>query len=394
MRDVVVAGAAMTVFGRFPDQGLKSLAGEAVRDALADAGASPADVQSMYFANVAAGLLQGQESTRGQHTLRETGLAGVPLVNIENACASGSTAVHQAWLAVASGHVDVALAVGVEKLTHKDKTRAFNAMTSALDQDRLSEISQEIGASGDDRSIFMDVYARWATWYAERTGATVEDFARVAAKNHTHGALNPKAQYRTPMTMAQVLAGRPVSGPLTAPMCAPIGDGAAAVLLTTPDRARVWDADPVRVLGTTLGCGISGVYGELVPQTARRAYDMAGVDPTDIDVVECHDATAPAELIVSEELGLCAPGDGAKLLRSGETTLGGRVPINPSGGLESKGHPLGATGIAQLVELVDQLRDRCGARQVSNARIALAENAGGYLGPDAAIACITILGRI
>lgn len=394
MRDVVVAGAAMTAFGRFPDRGLKSLAGEAVRDVLADAGAPPADVQSVYFSNVAAGRLQGQESTRGQHTLRDTGLAGVPLVNVENACASGSTAVHQAWLAVASGHVDVALAVGVEKLTHDDKTRAFAAMTSALDQDRLSEIAKEIGGSGDDRSIFMDVYARWAAWYADRTGATAQDFARVAAKNHTHGALNPKAQYRTPMTVEQVLAGRPVCGPLTVPMCAPIGDGAAAVLLATPDRARALGADPVRLLATTVGCGIPGVYGELVPQTARRAYEMAGLEPTDINVVECHDATAPAELIVSEELGLCAPGDGPKLLRTGETTLGGRVPINPSGGLESKGHPLGATGIAQLVELADQLRHRCGARQVPGARFAIAENAGGYLGPDAAIAGITILGRI
>ncbi len=182
-----------------------------------------------------------------------------------------------------------------------------------------------------------------------------------------------------------------ISGPLTLPMCAPMSDGAAAAIVTTPELAARWAASPVRLAATIIGAGLPGTYGKLVPATARRAYEMAGVGPADLDVIECHDAAAPAELIVAEELDLCPPGHATKMLRAGDTTLGGRLPINPSGGLGSRGHPIGATGLAQVVELADQLRGRCGDRQVPNARVALAENAGGYIGPDAAVASITVL---
>ena len=391
MRDVVIAGVGMTPFGKFPDRSYASLVAEATRQALGDAGAPAGDVQFVYYSNTAAGLMTGQESVRGQHAVRGTGLEGVPLINVENACASGSTALNQAWLAVASGQVDVAIAIGAEKLTSPDKSKALAVMTSALDQDRLQEVRDDLGDAGTG-SVFMDIYARFATWYANRTDATPEDFAQIAVKNHAHGALNSKAQYGGQMTVEQVLSARPISGPLTLPMCAPMSDGAAATVVTTPQVAARWGAESVRLLATVIGAGTPGVYGELVPGTAHRAYEMAGLAPGDLDVVECHDAASPAELIVCEELDLCPPGEATKLLRTGATTLGGDLPINPSGGLESKGHPIGATGLAQVVELSDQLRGRCGSRQVPDARIALAENAGGYIGPDAAAASVTILG--
>lgn len=393
MRDVVVAGVGMTSFGKHPDRNVKSLVEEAVTEALNDAGGiGPGDIQMIYYSNVASGLLQGQESVRGQHALRGSRLLGVPLINVENACASGSTALNQAWLSVASGQTDMAIAIGAEKLSIKDKSRAFAAMSSALDQDRLDEIHSDLGDTGTG-SIFMDIYARWATWYMQRSDATAEDFANVSVKNHSHGLANPKAQYGARMTVHEVLSARQISGPLTVPMCAPMSDGAAAVIVTTPELAARHNTDAVRLLATVVSAGRDGVYGELVPSAAQRAYDMAGVGPQDIDVVECHDAAAPAELIVMEELGLCKPGEAPSLLRAGETTIGGGLPFNPSGGLQSKGHPLGATGLAHVVELVDQLRGRAGDRQVENVRLALAENAGGYIGPDAAVATVTILGR-
>lgn len=391
MRETVVAGVGMTRFGKHVDRTYASLVEESVSQALDDAGATPQEMQLVYYSNSGAGLMFGQESVRGQHAVRDSGLTGIPLINVENACASGSTALNQAWLAVASGQVEVAIAVGAEKLIHPDKQRALALMKSALDQDRLEEIAQDLGSAGSG-SIFMDVYARYAAWYMERSDATQADFAQVAVKNHAHGALNPKAQYGGRLTVEEVLAGRPVSGPLTVPMCAPMSDGSATAIVTTPETARKWGATAVRLLATVIETSHPGVYGELVPAAAARAYAMARVGPADVDVLECHDAASPAELIITEELGLCAPGDATKLLRTGETALGGRIPINPSGGLGSKGHPIGATGLAQVVELADQLRDRCGDRQVPGARVGLAENAGGYTGPDAAVATVTILG--
>jgi acetyl-CoA acetyltransferase len=394
LRTVVVAGVGMTAFGKFLDRSVKSLVAESVQAAIKDSemGDSDKGIDTIYYANTASGILQGQHSVRGQHAMREAGLNGIPLINIENACASGSTALNQAWLSVASGYVDVALAVGAEKLYHTDRRLSFAAMGSALDQDRLDEIFAELGADGSDSSAFMDVYAKAATEYMERTGATQEDFARVAVKNHDHGALNPKAQYRKRFTLEEVMTARAISGPLTLPMCSPIGDGSAAVIVTTPEIAARWGAEAVTVLATMTGSSKPGVGGELVAGVAKRAYDWAGIGPADVDLLECHDATSPAELIVLEELGLAAPGGAVAMIRNGDTSIGGRLPVNTSGGLESKGHPIGASGLAQIVELTEQLRGRCHDRQVAGARIAMAENAGGYMGPDAAVATVTILG--
>jgi acetyl-CoA acetyltransferase len=326
-------------------------------------------------------------------------------------------------MAVASGAVDIALAIGAEKLTHPDKMRSFAAIGTAVDLDNLvaaresltktllgmgsagpdagsplpvgAELVAEKEKDGGGKSPFMDVYAGMTRHYMEQSGATPEDFARIAVKNQANGKLNPKAQYGGDITVEQVLASRQISGPLTLLMCSPIGDGSAAIILCSEEAARRLGADTVRVRATALVSGRDRGPGDAgaVERAVAKAYEMSGVGPEDLDVVEVHDAAAPAELMVYEELGLCGPGEGPKLLASGETALGGRVPVNPSGGLLAKGHPIGATGCAQLVELADQLRGRCGARQVDGASMALAENGGGFLGNDPAAIVITVLSK-
>ena len=411
MPDARIAGAAMTQFGKFPDSTIRSLAEEAVGEALRDAGIGPEAVQMVFFSNATAGVLHGQEMIRGQVALRHTGLLGVPIVNVENACASASTAFHLACMAVGSGSVDVALAVGSEKLTHEDKAKSFAAIGTAVDMLQLRELREQVraprpvaagagspapveaeGADGK-RSFFMDIYAAMTRAYMERSGASVRDLAEVAVKSHRNAALNPKAQFRTEVSVEEVLASREISPPLTLLMCSPIGDGAAAVVVCSEEYARRLGGAPVRVRACTLVSGTDRTAGQpgAVERAAEGAYAAAGLGPGALDVVEVHDAAAPAELMCYEELGLCGPGEGARLLASGDTALGGRLPVNPSGGLLSKGHPIGATGCGQLVELVDQLRGRCGPRQVEGARVALAENGGGFLGTDAAAMVVTIL---
>ncbi|HEV8624603.1 MAG TPA: thiolase family protein [Acidimicrobiia bacterium] len=424
MRDVYIAGVGMTAFGKFMDSSVRKLAEEATAEALRDAQAAPSDIEMAFFSNATAGILTGQEMIRGQVALRNTGVLGVPIVNVENACASASSAFFLAHMAVASGQVDIALAIGSEKLTHPDKMRSFAAIGTAVDLDNLAaarealtrtllgmgsaagpdagsplpvgaEMVPEKKSDGGGKSPFMDVYAGMTRHYMEQSGATPEDFARIAVKNQGNGKLNPKAQYGGDITVDEVLASRQISGPLTLLMCSPIGDGSAAVVLCSEEAARRLGAETVRVRATALVSGRDRTPDEpgAVERAVAKAYDMAGVGPEDLNVLEVHDAAAPAELMIYEELGLCGPGEGPKLLASGETALGGRVPVNPSGGLLAKGHPIGATGCAQLVELVDQLRGRCGARQVDGAQVALAENGGGFLGTDPAAIVITVLSR-
>jgi acetyl-CoA acyltransferase len=417
MRDIYIAGAAMTRFGKFPDTTIRALAEEATRGALDDAGITAADIGIVFFSNAVAGLLTNQEMIRGQVALRHTGLLGVPMVNVENACASASSAFYLACMAIGSGAADVALAVGSEKLTHEDRARSFAAIGTAVDQQQVAELQQwassgsagsplpeqadalpaeargaAAGQAAGKRSFFMDIYAANSRGYMERSGATREDFAQVAVKSHRHAALNPYAQYRTEVTVEDVLASREIAPPLTLLMCSPIGDGAAALVVCSPEVARRLGAR-VRVRACALVSGRDRRPGEpgAVERAAQAAYEKAGVGPSDLDVVELHDAAAPAELMTYEELGLCEEGEGPVLLASGATRLGGRIPVNPSGGLLSKGHPIGATGCAQLVELTDQLRDRCGHREVAGARVALAQNGGGFLGTDAAAMVVTVL---
>jgi len=396
MREVYIAGAAMTRFGKFPETTNRALAQEAVQGALTDAGITAAQVDTVFYANAVAGLLTGQEMIRGQVALRYTGLLGVPLVNVENACASGASAFYLACLAVGSGAAEIAVAVGAEKLTHPDKARSFAAIGTAVDQAEFAALRARLaqGNGPDDdgkRSFFMDVYAAKARAYMAASGATAKDFAQVAVKNHRHAVANPKAQYRTEVTVEEVLASREVAPPLTLLMCSPIGDGAAALVVCSARAARRLGAG-VRVRACELVSGRDAAPGAgAVERAARAAYERAGIGPGDLNVVELHDAAAPAELIEYEHLGLCGPGEGPGLLSSGRSALGGGLPVNPSGGLLSKGHPIGATGCGQLAELADQLRGRCGPRQVQGARLALAQNAGGVLGEDNAASVVTIL---
>lgn len=396
MGRATIVGAGMTRFGKFPDRTVRDLAEEAARTAMDDAGVTAADVQRAFFGNAVSGLITGQEMIRGQIALRDLGLGPIPVLNVENACASGSSAVHQAVTSIEAGQSDLVLVVGAEKLTHEDKRRSFEAIGTAVDLERLEQLERDLygdePAADGDRSFFMDVYADMAKRYMDRSGATEADFAAVAVKSHDHAATNPIAQYRDAVTVEQVLSSRHISGPLTLLMCSPIGDGAAALLLASEERAEQMRADAVKVAASVLVSGL-GTDDDPAGIGARQAYEQAGLGPDDVDVVEVHDAAAPAELIMYEELGLCGPGEGPKLLASNETRIGGRVPVNPSGGLISKGHPVGATGVAQLVELTEQLRGRCGERQVEGARVALAENGGGYLGPHPAAVTITMLQR-
>jgi acetyl-CoA acetyltransferase len=406
MRDVAIVGVGMTRFGKFLDRSMKDLAREAVVAALDSAGMEKKAIEAAVVGNAVAGLITGQECIRGQVVLREMGIGGIPIINTENACASSSTALHLAWLYVASGIYDVALAVGMEKLYHEDKKRSFQAIGAAVDIEAMRQIIEVMAASapkregGDDgqgagekRSMFMDLYAMAARGHMARYGTTKEQFARVAVKNHYHGSLNPHAQYRERYTLEEILASPLVAEPLTRLMCSPIGDGAAAAILVPADKARQYTSKPVFIRASVVGSGQDHAPGEpgITERVAHRAYEMAGVTPRDLDVVELHDASAPAELMLYEELGLCGPGEGGKLIDTGFTELTGPTPVNTSGGLISKGHPIGATGVGQVCEIFWQLRGECGDRQVPGAKLGLCENGGGMLRGEAAALAVHIL---
>lgn len=406
-QNAIVAGVGMTRFGKFLETGLKAIGAEAVQAAVADAGIALGDIEAAYVGNAAAGLVTGQECIRGQVILRSVGLGRIPVVNVENACASGSTAFHQAAAMVTAGAYDVVLVLGVEKLYSEDRKKSFSAFSGAVDVEFMQAIMASLQASaakdgastgasgaGEKRSMFMDIYAAVARMHMERYGTTVEQFAMVSAKNSFHGHLNPRAQFREELTVEQVLAAPMIAEPLTRPMCSPIGDGAAAVVLVSEAKAKALGlAKPVRVVSTVLRSGwdhdpSEDGAGEVC---AREAYEDAGVGPGDLSLVELHDASAPGEILAYEYLGLCPKGAGGRLVADGVTKLGGRQPVNTSGGLLRKGHPVGATGAAQIVELTEQLQGRAGARQVSGARIGLAQNGGGNIGIDVAAMCVSIL---
>ena len=396
MRDVMVIGVGMTRFAK-SELTLRELAAEAVTAALGEADLAAADVDAAFVGNAVAGLVTGQEMIRGQVMLRPLGFEGLPIVNVENACASASTALHLGWQSVAGGVHDVVLCLGAEKLTHEDRTRGIAAIGTAVDLESRAELAREYGIEpGESRSLFMDLYASWAAAYMARAGATQRDFAGVAVKAHANGARNPRAQYGSDLTIDDVLEAREVVWPLTLPMCSPISDGAAAVVLASADGARRLGRRGPRVAASILvsGAGRESTRsrsGSSTSAACRRAYAAAGIGPEDLDVIELHDATAPAELILYEELGLAPVGRGAELLASGRTSRGGAQPGNPSGGLLAKGHPIGATGIAQVCELVWQLRGEADDRQVDGARIGLAHNAGGWLDGDNAVCAVHIL---
>lgn len=402
-----IAGIGMTPFAVHPDLSGHDLARWAVRDALADAGDSHVtDVDIAFYGSITDGALQGQHTIPGQIALRAIDLQTVPVYNVENACATGSTALNLATMAVRAGEADVALAVGAEKMNVDDRARTMALFDSGYDvsnPDALAKSLAELGGVVDNddvgtRSIFMDIYAAWTRNHMRLYGTTQEQLAAVSSKNHGHAVDNPRAHFRRPMTIEEVLAARPLSYPLTVPMCSPTTDGGAAVVVCSDDGLRKLRAEhPVEILASVIGSGsdrdISTFEGHLAAKAAARAYERAGIGPADIDVAEVHDATAFGELLQSELLGLVPPGEGGPAAVRGDTTIGGRVPINPSGGLESKGHPLAATGLGQVFELTEQLRGRAGARQVDGARFAIAENGGGFHNGEEAAASVIILGR-
>ncbi len=407
-QNAYIAGAAMTRFGKYPDRSLKSLAQEAIRGALQDAGLDASALQAAWIGNAGAGVLSGQVCVPGQVILRDMGVGGIPVINVENACASSATAFQQACSMVSLDAHDIVLACGVEKLYSEDKQKTFAVFSGGIDVEQHDLITAEIKTelaragcnpnideAGKNRSLFIDIYVSWALKHMDRHGTTREQLATVSAKNSLHGSLNPCAQYREALSVEDVLRAREVVWPFTLPMCSPIGDGAAAVIIISDKKARqMGNGRIVKVEASSLSSGYDYLEdtGNEPPRTAAAAiYDESSIGPDELDCVELHDASAISEIMYYEYLGLCANGAGGEFAEAGHSTLGGSLPVNTSGGLMRKGHPVGATGAAQLVELVWQLRGEAGARQVDGARIALAENGGGYIGSDVAALVLTIL---
>jgi acetyl-CoA acetyltransferase len=410
MEEIFVVGVGMTPFGRMLDLDIKTLTRMATERALADAELGLTDVKAAFFANVGQGHMEGQHMIRGEIALRSMGLGGIPVVNVENACASGSSAFNLAVSHLKAGQSDVALAVGSEKMYSLDRELMFSVFDSGWDitaRDatvaRLAKMGEGIEppagtTSNRPYSVFMDVYAAFSRFHMKRYGTTREQIAAVAAKNHNHSAHNPLSQFRNRYSIPEILAAPPIAYPLTLPMCAPISDGSAAALLCTSSglkRLGLNDKRAIRVLASVIRSGQDrapeDVEKHCTALGAKQAYEIAGIGPEDVSVAEVHDATAMGEIIQLENLGFCAFGDGGAISERGETAIGGRIPVNPSGGLESKGHPIGATGLGQIHELVTQLRGEAGPRQVEGARIAIAENGGGIHGIEEAVGCLTIL---
>jgi acetyl-CoA acetyltransferase len=391
MREVAIIGVGAHPTGRFLEKPLKALAYPAIWNALDDAGVSVADVNVAYIGNSLGGLLTGQEGVRGQVVLQHSGLTGIPVVNVENACASAMTALRGAWLEVASGVADVALAVGVEKMNVGDSARSIGALSADSELD-LAEMGMQFTATYAIHPK-INVKSRMQEY-----GWTASDLAKPAVKNSYNGSLNPLAQHQRRLTIEEIVRSRVIADPLTLLMCSSISDGAAAAVLCPTDlAARFTGKTPVRIASCVLRSGIYRLPGDDRPDSATMcafaAYEQAGIGPEDLDAVELHDAMAPAELILYERLGLCAPGEGPRLIDEHVTTLDGRVPVNPSGGLCSRGHPVGATGLLQVCELVWQMRGEAGPRQIKpRPKITMAQNQGGLLlGQDSAAYGVTVL---
>jgi len=464
MRDVYIIGVDTVKFGKHMDKSIKDLSIATATGCLKDAGLNKSDIQALWFANAGWGE-RGQLTIRGQVALKGMGIEGIPITNVENACAGGSTAFHHAWYGVAGGLYDVTMAVGAEKLFYSNKNLVFAGFLGGIDVENVLTIAKALSvfaltdeekvkveqfkqryqaaakaANNDgakkskakdskwkkfrdqftaaivigekigydtmwqlaklnsgDHSPFMDVYGYACRQHMKKYDSTVEQLAIIASKNHFNSTLNPNAQYRFEVPVEKVLSDRIVSWPLTRAMCAPIGDGSASAILCSEDMVRKLGltGQAVKIRASVLGSAIRTSFDSEIPEIGERlskqAYEKAGVGPQDIHVAEVHDATAFGEVAQAENLGFCPKGEGGIFAEKGETSLKGRIPINPSGGLISRGHPIGASGLAQIHELVTQLRGNAGKRQVKNAKLALAENGGGALGTEEAAMCIHIL---
>lgn len=462
MRDVCVVGAHTIKFGKYLSKSIKDLAADTVIPCLKEARLEKKDIQALWFSNSAWGYYRSQDCIRAQCALRPIGIEAIPMTNVENACAGGSTAFHHAWMGVASGLYDITMAVGAEKINHPNKMKIFAGFLSGLDVENIGKnldtmttffmteedkenmrksVAHYAGAAkkekgrrkkkptikekldeyydmftvfihlrdnlgtdtvnklrklmGGDHSPFMDVYAFAARQHMKKYGSTFEQLGLIASKNHFHSSLNPNAQYNFLVSPEEVLADRMVSWPFTRAMCAPIGDGSASAILCDGDtvKKRGLLSQAVKIRASVLGSGRERSFDDvdIGERLSKIAYEKAGLGPQDMHFAEVHDATAYGELHQSEALGFCKEGEGGIFAESGATKLGGKIPINISGGLESRGHPIGASGLAQIHELVTQLRGNAGSRQVQGAKIAIAENGGGALGQEEAAMCIHIL---
>jgi acetyl-CoA acetyltransferase len=412
MSNIYIAGIAMTVFGRHTERSLSDLAGEALQGALKDAGCQASDIGAAFYAGMTNGPLQGQISIPGQVVFSKIGIHGIPIYNVENACASGSSAFNLAVQSLKAGTTDVALALGAEKMNIPDKVKAFAIFEGGWDVSTAEENYQTLVKMGEGivppegsestrpYSKFMAIYAAMCRYHMKTYGTTQRQIAAVCAKNHMHSVHNPFSQFRQPFSIDEVLAAPPITYPITLPMCAPLSDGSAAAILCTEEGLKRIGADKRRCIKVAASVirsfthrGLDEPHKHVGHLAANQAYEIAGLGPQDMHVAEVHDASAMGEIIQAENLGFVPFGGGGPAAERGEFTIGGRIPINPSGGLESKGHPLGATGIGQLYELVTQLRGEAGARQVEGARHAIQENGGGLQGIEEAAVAIHILSK-
>jgi acetyl-CoA acetyltransferase len=392
MREVAVLGVGMTPFGKFPERSVKSLGIEASLAALRDAGVKPQEIQVAYVGSAVAGLMSGQSMILGQVTLRELGIVGIPITNVENACSSGSSALREAWIAVGSGLYDVALALGVEKLHVGDLAKTTAALSGATDME----------TEGGLGLTFPGHWALKTKVYMAKYGITAKQIALVSVKNHRHGLLNPYAQHQRSVTVEEVLSSRMIADPLTSLMCCPISDGAAAAVVCSKEFLDRFSSSsgksPVWIAASSLTTGsyedqrdIS--FNGLEGLAGRKAFEAAGVEPGDLDFAEVHDCFAIAEFFRCESLGLFEPGSYGWAVERGEAALGGKMPINPSGGLLAKGHPVGATGLAQAAEAVWQLRGEAGKSQIEGARLGLTHCSGGGIAGDTAVCSVFIFKR-
>ena len=391
MREVAIIGVGMHPFGKFPEKSIKELALPAILEAVKDAGVSLKEIEAAYIGNSYAGLIGGQESVRGQSITRYCGLDGIAVVNVENACASGTTALREAYISVAAGVYDIALAVGVEKLFCGDTGRSITALATGADLDFTANTGFQ----------FTGVYAMKAKEYMEKYGATAEDFARVVVKNSHNSSLNPYAQFKRQMTVEEVVNSKKICDTLTLYMCSSMADGAAAAIICSMPKAKKYTSKPVFIKGGVLR---SGIYQDpekppvsTVALTASETYQKTGIGPSDIDFIEVHDAAAPAEFDHCEDLGFSEKGTAFRELKAGRFDLTGPMPVNPSGGLIGRGHPVGATGMAQTADIVWQIRGDADGRQIIKngqpPKTALALNTGGRVDDDRAAIAVHIYSR-
>lgn len=408
MRNVAIVGAGMTRFGKHAEKGIKDLVKESVDGAVKAAGIAPSDIEAAYVGAAVPGVMTGQEQIKAQVCLSAMGIDTIPMYNVENACASSSSALNLAWTAVAAGVYDCALVVGFEKLFDPDnKLKSFMALGTAVDIETVQQFLEDFqkkqqhdeailsSDSGKSKSIFMDMYAYYTRQYMKKYGLTQSHFARLAVKSHQNGANNPHAMYQKAVTLDEVLNSGDVAFPLTRMMCSPVSDGGAAVIICSGEKARQLTTQPVWIAASVVGSGklCDDLSDTLTHRLAPKAYEQAGIGPGDLDVIEVHDATTPSEIISLIELGICPGEEAPQWIEDGELEITGRMPSNTSGGLAAKGHPIGATGLGQVHEIFHQLRGQAGKRQVAAPKVGMTHNGGGILGVDAAAMALHIFYR-